>query len=55
MIVIAGLLIGAVLGARLARRHGGTRADMVQYALACAIAGTLGGLVATIVIENLAT
>ena len=54
MIVLAGLAIGAALGARLAKRHGGTRADMVQYALACGIAGVLGGLVATIVVENLA-
>ena len=53
MIVIAFALIGAFLGARLAARNGGVRADKVQYAIACAIAGGLLGLVVTILVENL--
>ena len=53
MIVLAGLLIGAVLGARIARKRGGTRLDMAQYAAACAIAGTLLGLIASIIVERL--
>lgn len=54
MIVLAGLLIGAFLGNRLAARHGGQRADRIQYAIACGIAGTLGGLIVTIIIEQMA-
>ena len=53
MIVIACLVLGALWGAWLARRNGGKRADLIQYALACAIAGALIGLVATIVLEKL--
>ena len=53
MIVIAFALVGAFLGQRLAARNGGVRADKVQYAIACAIAGALLGLVLTIVVENL--
>jgi hypothetical protein len=54
MIVLAGILLGLVGGTRLAARHGGARADKVQYALACAIAGALGGLILTLVVERLA-
>ena len=53
MIVIAFALIGAFLGTRLAARNGGVRADKVQYALACAIAGSLLGLIVTIAVEHL--
>lgn len=53
MIVFAGVLLGAGFGARLAARHGGTRADKVQYAAACAVGGALLGLVGTIVVERL--
>ncbi len=53
MIVIACVILGAVFGARLAARHGGKRADKVQYAAACAIGGALVGLVLTIVVERL--
>ncbi|PZX18533.1 hypothetical protein LX81_01167 [Palleronia aestuarii] len=53
MIVLAGALIGAVWGARLARKRGGKRLDMAQYGAACAIAGTLLGLIVTIVVERL--
>ncbi len=54
MIVLAGIVLGLVGGARLAARHGGTRADKVQYALACAIAGALGGVIVSLVLERLA-
>ncbi|WP_185962072.1 hypothetical protein [Palleronia caenipelagi] len=53
MIVIAGLILGAIFGFRLASRHGGKPADKAQYAIACAIAGSLIGLVLTIVVERL--
>lgn len=53
MIVFAGVLLGGFMGARLATRHGGTRADKVQFAATCAIAGALAGLVLTILAERL--
>ena len=52
MIVLAGALLGAFTGTRLAARHGGQRADKVQYALATAIAGGLLGLILTLVAER---
>lgn len=54
MIIIALGLIGAFLGFRNARKQGGTRADMAQYAVAAGIAGMLVGLVVTVVIERVA-
>lgn len=52
MIVIAGLVIGAVSGALLARKHGGRWPDMLQYAAAMGIGLAVLGLVLTIVIER---
>lgn len=54
MIVILGLILGAATGATLARYRGGSRADMLQYAAAYAVAFSLVGLVLTIVIHRLA-
>lgn len=51
MIVIAGLLGGAALGAWRANKRGGNRLDMWQYGVAHAIAFGLLGLFATIAIE----
>ncbi len=53
MIVIAGALIGAALGAWRARARGGKPADMVQYGAAHAIAFALLGLFLTIALERL--
>lgn len=53
MIVILGALGGAIWGAMLARRRGGNRLDMAQYAAGFAIAfGTLG-MILTILIDRL--
>ncbi|MEM9708107.1 MAG: hypothetical protein AAF871_04890 [Pseudomonadota bacterium] len=52
MIVIAGALGGAVVGALTARRHGGKTADMVQYAAGFAILFALLGVFATIFIDR---
>ncbi len=54
MIVIAGLLAGALIGALRARKRGGRWPDMLQYGAAHAIALSLLGLLLTIVIERLA-
>lgn len=54
MIVLAAALFGAILGVMTARRHGGRRLDMAQYAAGYAIAFALAGLFLTILIERLA-
>ncbi len=53
MIVIAGLLIGAALGAVQARRKGGNRLDIWQYAGVYAIIGAIVGLFLTIAIDRM--
>ena len=54
MIVIAGFVLGAALGAWTAHRRGGRRLDMLQYAAGYAIAFTLLGVFATIFIDRMA-
>ncbi|GAB4272134.1 MAG: hypothetical protein Kow0013_25360 [Pararhodobacter sp.] len=53
MIIIAGLLIGVILGLRYARQHGGTGLDLAQYGAVWGIIGTLIGVVLTVGIEKL--
>ncbi|MBD3677062.1 MAG: hypothetical protein HUJ27_01515 [Rhodobacteraceae bacterium] len=53
MIVIAGLVIGAIWGATLARRRKGNRLDMAQYAAGYGIAFAIAGLFLTIFVERL--
>jgi hypothetical protein len=55
MIIIAGLVSGATLGAITAARRGGKRLDMLQYAAGFGIAFSLFGVFLTIVIERMAT
>ncbi len=52
MIVIAGLLLGTVTGALIARKHGGKPMDMLQYAAGYGIAFALLGLFLTIMLER---
>jgi len=52
MIVIAGLLFGAFLGAFRARRRNGTGFDIAQYALAHGIFFGLVGLFAALLISR---
>ncbi|MCG6904695.1 MAG: hypothetical protein LJE68_18640 [Rhodobacter sp.] len=54
MIVLASALIGAIWGGYRAKRNGGNRLDMAQYAAGFAIAFALLGLVVTIVISRTA-
>lgn len=51
MIILAGLLGGAVYGAMLAKRRDGTRLDMAQYAAGFGIAFAIVGVFATIALE----
>lgn len=53
MIIIAGLLGGATWGAVKARKRGGNRLDMAQYAAVWGIIGALLGLIATIAVERM--
>lgn len=53
MIIIAGLLGGAAWGAVTARKRGGNRFDIAQYAAVWGIIGALLGLVATIAIDRM--
>jgi hypothetical protein len=53
MIVIAGLVGGAIWGALHARKQGGNRKDMAQYAAVYGIVFGLLGLAATIALERM--
>ncbi|UWQ48356.1 hypothetical protein K3720_10390 [Leisingera caerulea] len=48
MIVIAGLVLGALIGAMKARKRGGNTLDMLQYGAVYAIVIGILGLLATI-------
>lgn len=52
MIVIAGLVLGAVWGAWLARSRKGTGLDIAQYAAGFGIAFALLGMFITIFLER---
>ncbi|WP_192966961.1 hypothetical protein [Phycobacter azelaicus] len=54
MIVIAGLVLGALLGALKARKRNGNMADILQYAAVYAIAFGIVGLLATLIIHRMA-
>lgn len=54
MIVLAGLVLGAVFGGWRAARAGGKGLDIAQYAAAHGLAFMLVGLFATILIDRLA-
>ncbi|EKE45126.1 hypothetical protein OCGS_0821 [Oceaniovalibus guishaninsula JLT2003] len=53
MIVLAGIVIGALWGALTARKRQGNRLDMAQWAAAAAIAGALLGLILTVILERM--
>ena len=53
MIVLAGLLGGGAVGALTAKRRGGNRLDMAQYAAGYGIAFGLIGLFLTIFLERM--
>lgn len=53
MIVIAGLVLGAVIGARTAIKRGGRRLDALQYGAGYAICFGLIGLFLTLFIDRM--
>lgn len=52
MIVIFAFALGALWGAYLARRRGGRRLDMLQYAAAFGIAFAIAGLFLTVIVDR---
>lgn len=53
MIVIGGIVLGALIGAWTAHSRGGRPADMAQYAAVSGIALGLAGLFLTIFLERM--
>lgn len=53
MILFPAILIGACLGWRRAGRLGGDRRDKAQYAVAYALAFSVIGLFATVIIDRM--
>ena len=53
MIILAGLIIGAVWGVLHVRKRGGSGFDMAQYGAVWALIGAVAGLALTIGIERL--
>ena len=49
---LSGLLIGAILGAIGARRRGGKRLDLIQWAAVGAVMGGIVGLFVLVFIEQ---
>lgn len=54
MIVIAGLVSGAAIGALRARARKGNKLDILHYAAVHAIVFALLGLIATLIIDHMA-
>ena len=53
MIAIVGAFLGAIYGAWRARKRGGNRLDLAQYAAVHALIFALAGVFVTIAIERL--
>ncbi len=53
MIVIAGFVLGAALGASLAKRRGGRGLDMLQYGAGFGICFAVVGLFLTVIIDRM--
>ena len=52
MIVIVAALIGAIFGGITAKRRGGNKLDIAQYATGFAMAFVVAGLISTVVLER---
>ena len=55
MIVIFAALFGILMGTMTAKRRGGKRADILQYAAGFGIAFATLGVVLTVIIEKIVT
>lgn len=52
MIVIVAAIVGAIIGGLTARKRGGNKLDMAQYAAGYALAFVIVGLIATVLIDR---
>jgi hypothetical protein len=52
VIVIVAFLLGGLWGGAVARRRGGSKLDIAQYAAAYGIAFAIVGLFATVILER---
>lgn len=52
MIVIAAAILGVLVGGFTARKRGGNRLDILQYAAGYALAFVVVGMIATILIDR---
>lgn len=52
MIILAGMVLGLVIGTFTAKKRGGRKLDMLQYGAAYGIAFTLIGVFVTIILER---
>lgn len=52
MIIIGGLILGAIIGGLTARRRKGNRLDIAQYAAGYGLAFALVGLIITVMIDR---
>ncbi|MFV2052654.1 hypothetical protein [Aliiroseovarius sp. YM-037] len=53
MLVLIGLIVGAIIGAMTAKRRGGNRLDLLQYAGVFALIGAVIGLFVTVGVERM--
>ena len=53
MLVLIGLIVGAIIGAMTAKRRGGNRLDLLQYAGVFALIGGVIGLFVTVGVERM--
>ena len=53
MIVIIAALIGAIWGGWMAKRRGGNRKDIAQYAVVMAVALTLAAMIIQVILVRL--
>lgn len=53
MLVLVGLILGAIIGAMTAKRRGGNRLDLLQYGAVFALIGAVIGLFVTVGVERM--
>jgi hypothetical protein len=53
MIVIAAALLGALIGGLTARKRGGNKLDITQYAAGYALAFVVAGLIVTVLLDRM--
>lgn len=52
MFVIGGFILGALIGASIAKKRGGKRADILHYGFVYALAFALAGVIVTFAVHR---